>query len=115
MTVTRKRVKEILVEARQKINDNGAHWTQGRLTRKKKDGSHAYCAVGAIFATTTDRDERAAALRALVEKGLDETPRIYGNYSRNDFAGRTQIEAINDLRGYDFVRKMFNTTVRKLR
>jgi hypothetical protein len=73
--VSPERVREILTEARNKMNDEGAHWIKGRLSRKKKVGM-CYCALGAINAATKDNEERLAAKDALIRFGLGRTPHI---------------------------------------
>lgn len=115
VVVPRARTREILREARKKMNDGGVHWIKSRLSRKKKVGM-CYCSIGAIFATTKDRDERAAAIRCLVEKGLEEEP-TKSWYSRENYLGRTQVESWNDshFTTWDDVNKTFRKAIRALR
>jgi len=45
-------VADALKEARELMNDSGAHWTQGQWARQTDNGDTAYCAVGALRSVT---------------------------------------------------------------
>src|SRR6266576_2266990 len=55
-----------LLEAREKMNNGGTHWTRGTL-RRKDPNTHevSYCSVGAIQALTVDRTTKNKIYRAL--------------------------------------------------
>jgi hypothetical protein len=70
VAVTKKRVREILIESRNLMNDGGKHWIKSRLSRKRTNGEVSYCSVGSIFAVTDNVEEREAAIKVLAQKGL---------------------------------------------
>lgn len=49
--MTASEVQRVLRESRDKMNNKGAHWIKGTLSKKQKNGEVAFCAIGAICDT----------------------------------------------------------------
>lgn len=61
-------VSRALLQAIKLMNDKGAHWTRFKFKLKLEDGTHRYCAVGAIREVAAGRSNtslRIAMYRAL--------------------------------------------------
>lgn len=127
----RKRLYAILREAREKINDNGAHWIKGALKRKLRkkeyEGEYAYCSIGALNAVEgiTAQEKRDAAY-ILGTKGLELNPkwdwRGYGGLSkrpgeRNWLPFKDHIISFNDRYSTTWkdVDKAFRKAIRSVR
>lgn len=82
-TPTADEVGDLLHEARELMNNSGAHWTKGYYESPiVEDGwitGHKYCSLGAIRKLTDGEDRPAYQLRraAVIALGNDERIRAY--------------------------------------
>ena len=64
--------RDVLLRARDKMNDSGRHWVKGfykTFTKGKVEGEACYCAVGAIKASTRNKLLRESAYEDLIMFG----------------------------------------------
>lgn len=114
--VSRDRVREILREARDKMNDNGKHWIRGDYFKRIRGRGNCYCSIGAIHSVTRKKHEREAAYLALCERGVGSSTRnSYGTI--NPYTAESNIIRWNDNfnRTWSDVNKAFRKAVRNLR
>lgn len=88
MKKAQKTPAEFLLAAREKMNDDGAHWIKGSFIRVIYGTGTCYCSVGAMQATGRGKvaDEAYFALATSIQPGwakeasldMDDNPRIYG-------------------------------------
>jgi hypothetical protein len=118
----RKRLYQILREARDKINNGGEHWIKGALRSRRYNG-YAYCSVGAINNVEgITAQERRDALYILGLKGLELTPNEYNlvKYDKSERAWAPFLSAImrfNDRvdTKWDDVNRAFRKAIRSVR
>lgn len=111
--LTNQDVAQLLDDARELMNDKGAHWVKGRLRetdRKTKEVS--FCSVGAIYHLTRGEDRRKKALRKAALAELSESIR----HATYGWSG-SMIMGWNDApnRTWSQVSSKFTSTAKKLR